>query len=169
MCNLVIRGRCAGWMAALLVSWVSLPVQADVVTEPLFETTTLVTGKNINLAEFNLSTPGTLLIELKDLQWPALLDILSFSLTDATQTFQKFTANGAATNTWTFDVAVPGTYYGSIFARPSASAQAGLYYANVSYKSISAVPLPAAAWFLISGIAGMVAFIPKQKLSQICA
>ncbi len=167
--NIKNRNRRAGWLAAMLTGCVAMsPAQAEMVTQQLFETTTLMTGTNINVAEFNLTTPGTLVIELKDLQWPALLNTLSFSLTDATHVLQKFTANGGAVNTWTFDVSAPGTFYGAIYAKP-APASAGLYYANVSYQSVSPVPPPAAAWFLISGIAGLVAFRPKHKLSQTCA
>jgi hypothetical protein len=143
-------------------------VHAETVTQKLFESTTLVTGTSMNLTELNLTAAGTLVIELDDLKWPSALDALSFSLTDTTHVLRTFTANSAATNnTWTFDVTGPGTFYGSIFAKPSATAKAGLYYTNISYQSTSTVPLPAAAWFLISGLAGLAAFRPTHKLSQI--
>lgn len=155
-------------LATILLGCLSVSAHAETVTQKLFESTTLVTGTSMNLTEFNLTAPGTLLIELDDLKWPSALEKLSFSVTDATHVLKTFTADGAATkNTWTFDVTGPGTFYGSIFAKPSAAAKAGLYYANVSYQTVSTVPLPAAAWFMISGIAGLAAFRPKHKLSQI--
>jgi hypothetical protein len=154
-------------LVALLSGGLSVSAQAETVTQKLFESTTLVTATSMNLTEFNLSAPGTLSIELKDLNWPGLLQTLSFSLTDATHVLQTFTATGTASNTWTFNVSAPGMLYGSIFAKPSPTAKAGMYYANISYQSVSPVPLPAAAWLLIAGIAGLAAFRPKQQLSQI--
>jgi len=140
------------------------------VTQPLFVSTTLVTGTSMTLTDLNLSTPGTLMIELDDLKWPAALQSLSFTLTSATEKLQTFTAvSGAAHNTWTFDIGTAGTYYGSIFATPNANSKAGMYYANVSYSNVAPVPLPAAAWLLLSGVAGLAAFRPKHKLSQFSA
>lgn len=165
---LKMRGRLQGALATLLLGCLSVSAQAETVTQKLFESTTLVTGTSMNLTEFDFTTPGTLVIELDDLKWPSALDVLSFSLTDATHVLKTFTADSTATkNIWTFDVAGPGTFYGGIFAKPSAATKAGLYYANISYQSVSTVPLPMAAWFMISGIAGLAAFRPKHKLSQI--
>lgn len=170
MRNVNKSGRRAGLIATLLFGCMSLSAHAETVTTELFKSTTLVTGTSLNLTEFNLTTPGTLVIKLDDLKWPSVvLSTLSFSLTDATHVLNTYKLTGGATSgTWTFDVTTPGTLYGAIFAKPAAG-QAGMYYANVSYQSVSAVPLPAAAWFLISGIAGLAAFKPKQKLSQIYA
>lgn len=167
--NLLRKGPGApGIVAALFLGCLSASAQAETVTDNLFVSTTLATGTSMTLTELNLATPGKLVIELDDLKWPALLDSLSFSLTDATHVLQTFTASKTeAKNTWTFDVNAAGTFYGSIFAKPSATSKAGMYYANISYQSVAPVPLPAAAWFLISGIAGLAAFKPKQKLSQI--
>jgi hypothetical protein len=165
----VKRGRVAsGVVATLFIGCLSASAQAEVVTQKLYESTTLVTGTSMNLTELNLTAPGKLVIELDDLKWPGMLDTLSFYLTDATHILQPFTASKTvANNTWTFDVGTAGTFYGSIFAKPTTTSKAGMYYANISYQSTSPVPLPAAAWFLISGIAGLAAFKPKQKLSQI--
>lgn len=162
------KGRvAAGAAAALLLGCLSTSVQAEAVTEKLFESTVLVTAStSMNLTDLNLSSPGKLTISLNDLAWPALLDTLSFSLTDATHVLQTFAATGP-TNTWTFNVSAPGTYYGTIFAKPSAAARAGMYHATYSYESVAPVPLPAAAWLLFSGIAGLAAFKPKQKLSPV--
>jgi hypothetical protein len=158
-----------GVVAALMLGCLSVSAHAETVTQKLFESTTLITGGvRMDLTELDLATPGTLLIELKDLQWPTMLDTLSFSLTDANHILQTFTASKTvAKNTWTFDVNAAGTFYGSIFAKPSTTSKAGMYYANISYQSVAPVPLPAAAWFLISGIAGLAALKPKQKLSTI--
>jgi hypothetical protein len=160
-----MRGKAVAIAAVLMLGVVTAPVRAETVTQQLFKSTTLVTGTSMNLTEFNLSSPGTLVIELDDLKWPAALDALSFSLTDASHVLQTFTAStGVASNTWTFAVATAGTFYGSIFAKPNSTATAGMYYANVDYQSVAPVPLPAAAWLLLSGIAGLAAFKPKHKL-----
>jgi hypothetical protein len=157
--------RLIGAISVLVLGLSALSARAETVTK-LFESTTLVTGTNMNLTELNLSSPGKLLIELDDLNWPGLLGTLSFSLTDATHVLQTFTVSGADKGLWSFDVSSPATLYGVIFAKPSATAKAGMYYAKVGYQTPLAapVPLPAAAWFLISGIAGFAALRPKQKL-----
>lgn len=162
--------RAQGVAAALLLSMTGTVTHAATVTQPLLESTTLVTGTTLTLTEFNLAAPGSLLIELNDLKWPAAFESLSFSLSDATHIFQTFTANNVAgTNSWTFDINTAGTFYGAIFAKPTTSSKAGMYYANVSYNSVSPVPLPAAAWLLLSGIAGLAAVRPQHKLSQLSA
>jgi hypothetical protein len=163
--NYVLKSRVEiGALAGLLLGGVSISAHAETVTQTLFASTTLVTGVNMNKSDLNLTTPGTLTIELDDLNWPAMLDTLSFSLTDTQHVLKTFIASKTdLKNTWTFDVNTAGTLYGVFFAQPSASAKAGMYYANISYSNVAPVPLPAAAWFLMSGIAGLAAFKPKQK------
>lgn len=126
----------------------------------LFHTTTMVTGANINLTQLDLATPGTLYVSLSDLKWPNALNALSFTLFDASQIVGTRTAGD-----WTFDITSPSTFFASIFAAPGL-AKAGLYNVQINFQSAAPVPLPAAGWFLLSGLAGLAALRPKQKLSQ---
>ncbi len=133
----------------------------------LFETTSLVTRTTISTIELDIAAPGTLTFSLTDLNWPGLLDSLSFCLTDATHSLGKLVLGDQTQASWVYEVTAPGTLYATLFAKPDALAKAGMYHATVTYQS--AVPLPAAIWFLLSGMAGLAAFRPKQKLSQNCA
>lgn len=156
-------------LAALLLFGLSMSARAEMVTEKLFESTTLVTGTSLNLTELALSSAGTLIVELTDMKWPDLLGTLSFSLAEAGHVLEAHAMNGAEHAVWNIDIQDPTTLYAAVFAKPAAAIQAGMYNVKISYQSLPPVPLPAAAWFLISGLAGLVAFRPKQKLSQNCA
>jgi hypothetical protein len=89
------------------------------------------------------------------------LNALSFTLFDATHVVGIKTAGE-----WAFDITSPSTFFASIFAAPGLT-KAGLYNVQINFQSAAApVPLPAAGWFLLSGLAGLAAIRPKQKLSQ---
>jgi hypothetical protein len=148
-------------IGALLAS-ATMAAQAETITTTLFQSTTMVTSANINLTELDLSTPGTLSVSLTDLKWPSALNALSFTLFDATHVLNPTVQGGL-----TFNITSAGTFFASIFAAPTSSAKAGLYNVQINFQTSAAapVPLPAAGWFLLSGIAGLAAIRPKQKLS----
>lgn len=149
----------------VLLAGGAMTAHAETVATTLFQSTTMVTSANINLTELDLTTPGTLSVSLTDLDWPSALNALSFTLFDATHV-----VGTQGSGTWTFDIASPSTLFASVFAAPDSSAKAGLYNVQISYLATAApVPLPATAWFLLSGVAGLAALRPKQKLSQMYA
>ena len=156
-------------MAALLDTTAS---HADTVGTKVYESTTLVTHSQIDLQTLSLNGAGTVTVKFADLQWPDLLGSLSFTLFDVTHTIGTFSLDSSklTTGSGVFHVDSAGTYYASIFAAPGAGKSGGLYNAQVYFSSAAPpVPLPAAGWLLLSGIAGIVAFRPKQKLSQMYA
>ncbi len=154
------------WLAGLVLGVLATSAHAEMVTDTLFESTTLVTGTSLTLTELNLTTPGKLIIDLDDLGWPTLLSTLSFCISDATHVLQSYVLSDTASGSWSFDVQAAGTLYATIFAKPDAAAKAGMYHVEVGFEHGSPVPLPAAVWFLLSGLAGLTAFRPKHKLSQ---
>lgn len=154
----------AGWFMT------TTSAHADMVGTKLFESTTLVTQPNIDLQTLNISGAGTLTVNLTDLKWPDLLGTLSFTLFDATHVIGSYTLSNALNGTDGFQINTAGTYYASIFAAPATGKAGGLYDAQIYFQKFAApVSLPAAGWLLISGIAGLASFRPKQKLSQMCA
>jgi hypothetical protein len=167
MKNLMASALCAFAVLGGVSKAEAIATASATASSELYKSTTLVTGTSMTVAELAVVGPGTLTIELKDMNWPGLLDTLSFSLTDSVHALQTYTLGGAASRIWTYSISAPSTLYAAIFAKPSSTSKAGMYYANVSYQSVPPVPLPAAAWFLISGLASVAAFRPKQKLSQI--
>lgn len=151
-------------LGVLLAGGAIATVQAETLPGTmLFQSTTMVTSANINMTELDLSTPGTLYVSLSDLGWPNALSSLNFSLFDA-----MHAVTGTATSYgWSYDITSPSTLFGAVFATPDAAAKAGLYNVQINFQSsVAPVPLPAAGWFLLSGIAGLAALRPKQKLSQ---
>lgn len=149
-------------LGALLVCGAATAVQAETLPgNILFQSSTMVTSANINLTELDITTPGTLYVSLSDVKWPSALNALSFTLFNSSEIIGTKLAGN-----WTFDIASPSTFFASIFASPG-SATAGLYNVQINFQSaVAPVPLPAAAWLLLSGIAGLAAVRPKQKLSQ---
>ena len=163
------------WVGGLLGMVVLLgttAAHADALGTKVYESTTLVTHSQIDLQTLNLTGAGTVTVKFTDLQWPDLLGSLSFTLFDATHTIGTYPPDGSklTTGSAAFHVDSAGTYYASIFASPAAGKSGGLYNAQIYFSPMAApVPLPAAGWLLLSGIAGVVAFRPKQKLSQMYA
>lgn len=147
--------------------------EADVVGIKMYEATTLVTQPQIDLQPLTLSNAGTVTINFTDMKWPDLLGSLSFTLFDATHVIGSYSLPaGSTTGTGVFDVNAAGNYYASIFASPAAGQVGGLYNAKIYFQTLAPVPLPAAGWLMLSGIAGLAAIRPKhtkQKLSQMYA
>jgi hypothetical protein len=142
--------------------------RADMVGAKMYESTTLVTQSQIDLQPLTLSGAGTVSVKLTDMKWPDLLGSLSFTLFDATHVIGTYAlSSGATTGTGIFNVTQGGNYYASIFASPGAGKTGGLYNAQIYYQATA--PLPAAGWLLLTGIAGLVAIRPKQKMSQMYA
>ncbi|HVY23371.1 MAG TPA: hypothetical protein VG962_08485 [Steroidobacteraceae bacterium] len=153
----------AGWLVA------ATPAQADMLGTKVYESTTLVTQPNIDLQTLNITGAGTLTVKLADLQWPDLLGTLSFTLFDATHVIGSYSLDSTLNGSDGFQINAAGTYYASIFAAPAEGKEGGLYNAQIYFQRVAPVSLPAAGWLLISGIAGLASFRPKQKLSQMCA
>jgi hypothetical protein len=96
---------------------------------------------------------GTVTITLRDLQWPDPFTTLSLALTDSRSSLAQLAAPGALT----FDVSSPGQYFAFVFGQAQGALNMGLYSIHVSLApSVAPVPLPAAAWLMLSGFAGLL-------------
>lgn len=153
------------WRRSLVGLLALVGLAAEAVAGPIYESTNLVTGTSMNLTEIVLPSQGTLTVTMKDVQWPALLSTLSFNLVSPSGVIGSNSMNGATEKVWQFGINAPTTLYASIFAAP-AVAMAGMYSVKLDFTAGPPVPLPAAGWMLISGIAGLLAFGPRQKLSH---
>jgi hypothetical protein len=80
------------------------------------------------------------------------LQSLSFAITDATTVLQRLDAPGELT----YKVMGPATLFANFYATPNPLAGVGLYH--FTYSFVPAVPIPAAGWLLLSGLAGLSAF-----------
>ena len=161
------------WGAALLLGLLCCTARADVLGTKLYESTPLITGSSMTVTELDLGSSGVLTVKLTDMKFPDLLKTLSFTLTTATSVYEPthvLDTTVATSGSWSINIAAPVTLYAAIFALPQTGAGkigAGMYDAQISFVAGAApVPLPAAGWFLLSGIVGLAAFRPTQKLSQ---
>jgi hypothetical protein len=113
-------------------------------------TTQLVWGKSLTMHTLALPSAGTLTIRLTDMQWPDALQSLSFLLTDLDDVWEKINGTG----TLTFNVNGPTQLFAAVYARSVDGKGFGLYNLRADFTP---VPLPAAAWLLLSGLTGLVA------------
>jgi hypothetical protein len=89
---------------------------------------------------------GVLTVTLADLAWPGFMNSLSFAATTSTSLLAQLDAPGSVR----FGLDSAGTYFATVYGIADPNFGSGLYSLNLSY---SPVPLPAAAWLLISGFA----------------
>lgn len=111
--------------------------------------TEMITGTDSIVLPFVISggmPSGTVTVTLTDLAWPGLMSSLSFAASTSTSLLAQLTAPGSVT----FGVGGTGSYFATVYGIADPNFGSGLYSLNISY---SPVPLPAAAWLLLSGLA----------------
>jgi hypothetical protein len=147
---------------ALCVSSV-MPAWADSLPAPLLSSDTpysslvLVRGGTLTSATMMTASAGTVTVKLSDLTFTQALSALSFSLSDPTA--QLHATSGAGV--WSWDVSAPTLLYATVYAVAGTAKNIGLYALDVSFTPTQLpdqvpVPLPAAGWMLLSGIASLL-------------
>jgi hypothetical protein len=151
--SLAIRVRWALW---LLLSVVLAPVvRAESV---LLSDTTLVSGSQSTVFSFQAPGPGTLSVELTDIDWPQTLSSLSFMATSGSQVLASWSDPGSQSGASLSFQVTGGRYFADVLATAGGPLDLGLYSLAIQFKpAVSPVALPASGVLLLTGLVLMVA------------
>ena len=117
-----------------------------------FNNSQIVWGASLSVTGMQTASAGTVSIKLADIGWTETLQSLSLLVTDLNGIWQRLDGPGSLN----IDVSGPTQLFAGVFAR-SAAGQIGFYTLHSTFTAVAPVPLPAAAWLLISGLAGLSA------------
>ncbi len=128
----------------------------SIAPEMLLQQSTLVINQQSNSYAVTAPGPGTLMVQLSDVEWPTLLQSLNLSVDSPTQVLGSLAVTGGLDLT----LASGGTYYADVTGQASAPLDVGVYSLEVQFlpQGATAVALPASLILLLSGIATLGAF-----------
>jgi hypothetical protein len=130
----------------------------------LVSETGLVSGSQSTVYTLVAPSAGSVTISLSNLSWPDPLASLSFALTTSTGVLKTMDQAGQMT----IDLSGAGTYYALVSGIAQGKWDMGLYSLTASFSALPGgpeVPLPAAVWLLLSGLALTWGVSRKQMLS----
>jgi hypothetical protein len=127
-------------------------------TLSLYDGTTLFTGVSFTQLSLSLPGAGDLSVTLQDLEFPAVTGALSLALVRNGEVLDVLSGTGA------FDVAFPGPaqLYAFVYAVAAPELNVGSYYLNIQHQLQEPVPLPGAAWLMLSGV-GLLASVARRR------
>jgi hypothetical protein len=140
------------------LSGVPLPSLAHGPATSSINTTQFVWGSSLSVNALAFSGPGSLSIKLSDIAWPDALSSLDLLVTDLNGLWTRLEGAGELL----IDVTGPTQLFATVFARSSGPGTPGLYHLSADFAPSAPVPLPAAAWLLLSGLGGLAAFKRKR-------
>jgi hypothetical protein len=128
-----------------------LPVQCLIESgtrASLFNRPIVAWGTSLQVDSLSFASAGRLSIRLTDLEFPLPLESLSVLVTDLNGLTQRLDGPGDLL----IDLAGPARLFVAVFARTQDRHTPGLYALTSNFAP---VPLPAAAWLLLSGLGGL--------------
>lgn len=152
-----------GAIALLLVGGAGLWTSAAH-AETVLAKTGLISGSQSFVFAMDAPTAGTFNVQLQNLAWPDRLSTLSFAASTATAVVNRFDLGNSLISESTFKVSHGGSYYALVSGTAQGALDMGLYSLKVNFTP---VPLPAAAWLLLSGLAGFVVTQRKRHVVRL--
>ena len=133
----------------------------------LVEASPLVSGTQSDVYTLSTSKAGSVTVSLSNLGWPDRLSTLSFALATSSGVLKTFSGEGQQT----IDLGTAGTYYAIVTGTASGHWNLGMYSLRMSFSTLGEgpgpVPLPAAVWLMLSGLAGVLGLTRrKQQLPE---
>ena len=132
----------------------------------LVSSTSLVSASQSTVYQFQAPGPGTVSVQIVNLDWPQPLSSLSFMAATSSQILTSWSdpASQGSANL-TFQVTSSGTYFADVIATAGGPLDLGLYSLCIKFTPPTpAVPLPA-SWGMLA--AGLVALLAMQCLSRL--
>jgi hypothetical protein len=152
--------------AAILPFMLVAPVHAEMIdpsgdhADPTFA----VLGTNIQLTEFASSKAGTVTLTLHQVPWGALLSTLSTTISFSGRDDLHMTGYGQTI----FDVAQNERFTTGIYAVASGLYRYGAYRFDMQFTPrVAEVPLPAAGWMLLTGMAALAARSRRRRAAAV--
>jgi hypothetical protein len=109
----------------------------------------LITGSQWSDLSFNAPGPGTITVQLTDLNWPNKLSAVDFSATSADSVLGSLNKAGQ----FSFTVSSAGAYWGHLMGHAQGLLNIGAYSLRLTFQpTATTVPLPAGLWMLLGGL-----------------
>ncbi|MGO9852381.1 MAG: VPLPA-CTERM sorting domain-containing protein [Steroidobacteraceae bacterium] len=124
----------------------------------LIADTTLVSGSDSAVYSFEAPGPGTVSVQLTNLDWPQALSSLSFVATTANHVMSSWSdPGGSGAYTLSFQVGGSGAYFADVTAVAGGLLDLGVYSFSLDFTpAIGPVPVPASGWLLLAGLLALI-------------
>jgi hypothetical protein len=133
----------------------------------LISDTTLVTGNETAVFSFSVPGPGTVSVQLTNLDWPQALSSLSFMATTGNSVLSSGLDAGSGAQSYAFSVPGGGTYFADVMATAGGSLDLGAYSFCLTFKPAGGpVPLPSSGVLLLCGALALLGFAGWRRRTR---